>query len=62
MSADAVVAESLTALKRGRVVCVPGFTNRLLVVLGRLGLTPLLVHSMVRRFPNAAAYMPGRRS
>jgi short-subunit dehydrogenase len=36
MSADAVVAASLAALERGTVVCVPGFTNRLLVALARL--------------------------
>jgi short-subunit dehydrogenase len=56
MSADAVVAESLAALKKGRVICVPGFKNRVLVRLGRLGLTPLLLDWMVWCFPHTAAH------
>ena len=56
MSADAVVAESLAALKKGRVICVLGFNNRVLVRLGRLGLTPLLLGWMARRFPHTAAH------
>ena len=50
MSADDVVAESLAALKKGRVVCVPGFKNRVLVSVGRLGLAPLMLRWMTRRF------------
>lgn len=55
MSADAVVADSLAALKKDRVVCVPGFKNRVLAALGRLGLAPLMLGWMARRFPNIAA-------
>ena len=62
MSAEDVVTESLKALGKGRVICVPGFKNRVLVALGRLGLTPLLLHWMARRFPTAAAHTPPRRS
>jgi len=36
MEPKAVVAESLAALARGRVVCVPGFGNRALASLSRL--------------------------
>lgn len=62
MSADAVVAESLAALKKRRVICVPGFKNRVLVALGRFGLTPLLLHWIARRFPHTVAHTsPPRR-
>ncbi len=42
-SADKVAAESLSALGRRQVICIPGFNNRLLVALSRSSLTaPLL--------------------
>lgn len=34
MSADAVAEASLRALARGRTICIPGWGNRLLKVLG----------------------------
>ena len=37
-----VVADSLRALERGQVVCVPGAVNRGIVLLARLGLVDLL--------------------
>jgi len=43
MSADEVVAASLRALTRGKLFCVPGFHNRLIVALGRSGLASLLL-------------------
>ena len=43
MSAEEVVEQSLDALGQGRVVCVPGFKNRLIVALARAGLTNLLL-------------------
>ena len=41
-SARAVVADSLRALDRGQVVCVPGFLNRMIVALARTGLVDRL--------------------
>jgi len=41
--ADEVVAESLRALARGQVVCVPGWKNRLIVMLARMGVVRLLL-------------------
>lgn len=53
MSPEVVVAESLVALERGRVICIPGFKNRLLVALlvslARSRLAPLLVRAMDAR-------------
>src|SRR5215207_1925392 len=43
MSAEEVVRKSLDALGQGRVVCVPGFKNRLIVALARAGATNLLL-------------------
>ena len=37
-SSQAVVADSLRALDRGQVVCVPGFVNRMIRLLTRTGL------------------------
>jgi short-subunit dehydrogenase len=34
MSADEIVGDSLKALKRGRVVCIPGWKYRALVAVG----------------------------
>jgi short-subunit dehydrogenase len=41
--ADEVVAESLRALARGQVVCVPGWRNRLVLALARVGVLDLLL-------------------
>jgi len=50
MTADQVAAESLRALGRGGVVCIPGLANRLLVALGRRRLfQPLLFGMLVQR-------------
>ena len=51
MSADEVVDRSLSALARGRVICVPGFKNRMLVLLARMGLAPLLARMLESRLP-----------
>jgi short-subunit dehydrogenase len=50
MSPDAVAAASLAALRRGRVVCVPGLTNRLLTTL-----LAALPRRLARRLAGAAA-------
>ena len=59
MSADAVVAASLRALRRRQLICIPGFTNRLLIVLGQIlglfGLGPILAKLLMRRFPTLIA-------
>jgi hypothetical protein len=44
-SADEVVAASLRALPRGPVVCVPGWKNRLIVALARLGVVRILLRA-----------------
>lgn len=41
-SAQAVVADSLRALDRGQVICVPGFINRIAFGLARLGVVNAL--------------------
>jgi len=43
MSTEEVVERSLAALGQGRVACVPGFKNRLIVALARAGVTNLLL-------------------
>lgn len=49
MTADQVAAESLRALGRGGVVCIPGLANRLLVAIGRHRLfQPLLFGMLVQ--------------
>lgn len=40
---------SCKALRRGRVICIPGFKNRVLIVLARMGLAPLLVRMLENR-------------
>jgi short-subunit dehydrogenase len=56
MTPDAVVRASLTALARGRSVCIPGLPNRVLVRLAGGGLGPLLAKLLDRRvgLPSAA--------
>jgi hypothetical protein len=44
MDPEDVVAESLSALERGTVLCVPGFGNRALT-----SLTRLVPHEVTRR-------------
>lgn len=55
MSADDVVTASLAALRCGRLLCIPGFKNRVLITLGQvlgfIGLTPMLAKQFRRRFP-----------
>lgn len=43
--ADEVVAASLRALPRGPVVCVPGWKNRVIVALARLGVVRVLLRA-----------------
>jgi hypothetical protein len=43
MSAEQVVDASLAALRRGRVVCVPGWANRFTAWLARVAPTPLVL-------------------
>lgn len=50
MRAEDVVRESLDALKQSRVICVPGFKNRLLVAIIRNRLGALVVKALPRRF------------
>lgn len=50
MTADELVAGSLESLEQGRLLCAPGFANRLMVVLGRMGLAPLLSRVLVAGF------------
>lgn len=52
MSPAAVVEESLQALGRGRVVCISGVQNRLLVALARMGLSGLIFHTLASHFPH----------
>lgn len=47
--APAVVADSLRALDRGQVVCVPGFINRVIFWLARLGLADALAPRFYNR-------------
>jgi len=49
MSAEDVVGESLTALDAGRVVCIPGRKNRLLIGLQRSPLGPLLLRALAKK-------------
>ena len=49
MPAGEVVAASLDALRRGQVICIPGFKNCVIVALGRSGLSDLLMWSLRRR-------------
>lgn len=50
MSAEDVVTESLDALKKGRVICVPGLKNKLIVAVVRSRLGALLVKTLAARF------------
>jgi short-subunit dehydrogenase len=49
MSAEEVVTESLNALKHGKVVCIPGFKNRMIIALLHNSLTSPLVRLMAAR-------------
>lgn len=49
MSAEAVVAESMEALDKNRVICVPGRKNRMLMALQRSPLAPLLLWALARK-------------
>jgi uncharacterized protein len=58
MSAENVVAESLTALGRGRVICVPGFKNRFMLACAQLGLTNFLLKWLANRLhPSSATFL-----
>ena len=60
MSADRVAALSLAALGRGRVICVPGFGNRVLAFLARRRLVAGLAWRVARkRMHEGADLRPG---
>jgi hypothetical protein len=46
--ADDVAASSLRALARGPVVCVPGWQNRAILVLARLGVVKLVLRAALQ--------------
>jgi short-subunit dehydrogenase len=46
MSSDEVVAISLRALERRSVICVPGWKNRLMVIIAQSALAPLMAGAM----------------
>jgi short-subunit dehydrogenase len=48
-SSQAVVADSLRALDRGQVLCVPGFTNRMILLLARIGLVNRLAPAFLEK-------------
>ena len=48
-SSQAVVADSLRALDRGQVVCVPGFINRMIRLLTRTGLVNRLAPAFLEK-------------
>lgn len=50
MSAEDVVTESLAALEKGRVICIPGFKNRLIVAAIRNRLCAFVVKALAVRF------------
>ena len=50
MRAEDVVAESLDALEKGRVICIPGLKNRLMVAMVRSRLGAFLAKALANRF------------
>jgi short-subunit dehydrogenase len=69
MEPEAVVAESLSALERGAVVCVPGLGNRALSSLSRLvphelsrRVAGVLMQQVKERRPGARPRKPGPRT
>jgi len=50
MKAEDVVRESLAALEKGRVICIPGFRNRLIVAVMRNRLGALMMKMLSARF------------
>ena len=50
MSAEDVVRESLDAIKKNRVICVPGLKNRLIVMILRNRLGAFVVKALAARF------------
>ena len=50
MKAEDVVAESLAAIERGRVICIPGFKNRLIVAAIRNRPCAFVVKALAARF------------
>ncbi|MCC7451578.1 MAG: SDR family oxidoreductase [Anaerolineae bacterium] len=49
MTADEVATASLSALWQGRVICIPGFKNRLIVALAQSGVLDLLLKLLLTR-------------
>lgn len=67
MEPEAVVAESLSALERGTVICVPGLGNRALTSLSRLvphdvsrRVAGILMQRVKERRPRAPSREPGK--
>jgi len=50
MTADELGARSLESLGSGRLLCVPGLGNRLMIALARVGLSPWLSSVLTARF------------
>lgn len=50
MSAEDVVRKSLNGLKKGRVICIPGFKNRLIAAVIRNRLGAFVVRAVASRF------------
>ncbi len=47
-SAEEVVEQSFRSLKRDQVICIPGFKNRILVSMARLGLAGVLTQRLAK--------------
>lgn len=61
MTPDEVVYASLSALGENRVVCIPGFKNRLVAAAGRFGLTTALINLFGDFFQRFSAGLNGPR-
>lgn len=49
LSSDFVVRESLKALKRNKVICIPGFPYQVIALMGRSGLIAPIMRRIARR-------------
>ncbi len=57
MDADQVVSASLEALQRNQLFCIPGFKNRLMIGLARIGLGDGLSKMLIRLFPSLRSFL-----
>jgi uncharacterized protein len=53
LSSDFVVRESLKALKRNKVICIPGFVYQVIAFMGRSGIISPILRSLARRIRKA---------